>query len=204
MQTQLRFQSGLPIKANPVSWFRFFLIFRNDIRKDVRSQQLWREIRERGFPGTSKQVIRWVQQTKAGGPLRPPALLTPKQLVWVLLNDREQLKSTEQAFLEFVCQDMVVQRAYSQSQSFRSMVRERQAERFQDWLSAAEKSTITELKHFASGLRQDTSAIFSALKENWSNAQTEGQNTRLKLLKRQMYGRAKLDLLRQRVLYRTL
>lgn len=166
------------------------------------SQQLWREIHEQGFPGTSKQVIRWVQQAKAGGPLRPPSLLPPKQLVWVFLKDREQLDNTEQAILEFVCQDPVVPQAYTLSQSFRRMVRERQAEKLQEWLTTAEVSTITELNHFARGMRQDNSAIFSALKENWSNGQTEGQNTRLKLLKRQMYGRAKLDLLRQRVLYR--
>jgi transposase len=145
-----------------------------------------------------------VQQAKAGGPFRPPTLLPPKQLVWVFLKDREQLENTEQAFLEFVCQDPVVQQAYCLSQSFRRMVRERQSEKLPEWLTSAEKSSMPEMNHFASSMRQDYLAIFSALRENWSNGQTEGQNTRLKLLKRQMYGRAKLDLLRQRVLYRSL
>lgn len=125
-----------------------------------------------------------MQQAKAGGPLRPPSLLPPKQLVWIFLKDREQLEKTEQPFLEFVCQDPVVQQAYCLSQSFRQVVRERQTEKFQEWLITAENSPITELKHFASGMRHDYSAIVSALTENWSNGQTEGQNTRLKLLKR--------------------
>jgi transposase len=53
------------------------------------------------------------------------------------------------------------------------------------------------------GLRRDLSAVRAALTSEWSNGQTEGQVNRLKLIKRQMYGRAKLDLLRQRVLHRT-
>ena len=198
-----------PERAAPQSQSRILVPFLPYLQKRfsegcTNSQQLWREIHEQGFPGTSKQVIRWVQQAKNGGPLRPPSLLPPKQLVWVLLKDRDQLKTTEQAFLEFVCQDSVIQETYSLAQSVRSMVRERQAEKFQEWLTAAEKCPITEFRQFASGMRQDAAAIFSALKEKWSNGQTEGQNTRLKFLKRQMYGRANLDLLRQRVLYRTL
>jgi transposase len=52
---------------------------------------------------------------------------------------------------------------------------------------------------FASGIAQDTAAVKAALTEPWSNGQTEGQNTKLKLVKRQMYGRANLDLLRARL-----
>ena len=53
---------------------------------------------------------------------------------------------------------------------------------------------------FASGIAQDHAAVQAALIEPWSNGQTEGQNTKLKLVKRQMYGRASLDLLRARLI----
>jgi len=53
---------------------------------------------------------------------------------------------------------------------------------------------------FVSGIVQDHAAVKAALSEPWSNGQTEGQNTKLKSAKRQMYGRAKLDLLRARLL----
>ena len=56
------------------------------------------------------------------------------------------------------------------------------------------------LAPFVSGIVSDQAAVQAALKEPWSNGQTEGQNTKLKLVKRQMYGRAKLDLLRARLL----
>ena len=53
---------------------------------------------------------------------------------------------------------------------------------------------------FANGLRADEPAVSAALAEPWSNGPTEGHITKLKLVKRQMYGRAKLDLLRARLL----
>ena len=56
------------------------------------------------------------------------------------------------------------------------------------------------MKSFANGLERDQAAVEAAIKLLWSNAQVEGQVHRLKLLKRQMYGRAKFDLLRARVL----
>ncbi len=56
------------------------------------------------------------------------------------------------------------------------------------------------MRSFADGLRQDEAAVRAALELPWSNGQTEGQITRLKSVKRQMFGRAKLDLLRARVL----
>ena len=169
----------------------------------INSQQLWREIQEQGFKGTSRQVIRWVQQTKAGGTTRAPSLWAPKQLVWVLFKDKDQLKDIEPAFLEYVLQHETTQRAYSLVQEFRRMVHERKSDLLDEWIITAEKSQIVELRNFANNIRLDYQAVRAGLTEEWSNGQTEGQNTRLKLLKRQMYGRAKLDLLRQRVLYRS-
>ena len=65
------------------------------------------------------------------------------------------------------------------------------------WLQDAAASLLAS---FVNGLRADESAVAAALVEPWSNGQTEGQITKLKLVKRQMYGRAKLDLLRARLI----
>ena len=59
---------------------------------------------------------------------------------------------------------------------------------------------IVQGQSFALGLRQDYAAVHAALAHSWSNGQTEGQVNRLKFIKRRMYGRAKFDLLRLRVL----
>ncbi len=68
------------------------------------------------------------------------------------------------------------------------------------WLTAVIESKIPELNGFARSLSRDKDAVLAALSLPWSNGQVEGQVNRLKLIKRQMYGRAKFDLLRLRVL----
>ena len=80
---------------------------------------------------------------------------------------------------------------------FRAMIRQRKSADLRPWLQDAASSLLAS---FANGLQADESAVAAALLEPWSNGQTEGQITKLKLVKRQMYGRAKLDLLRARLL----
>ncbi|HEX9608050.1 MAG TPA: transposase, partial [Gemmatimonadaceae bacterium] len=81
--------------------------------------------------------------------------------------------------------------------SFQAMIRQRKSADLSSWLQDAAASLLAS---FVNGLRADESAVAAALVEPWSNGQTEGQITKLKLVKRQMYGRAKLDLLRARLI----
>jgi transposase len=80
---------------------------------------------------------------------------------------------------------------------FQAMIRQRKSADLRPWLQDAVSNLLAS---FANGLHADESAVAAALLEPWSNGQTEGQITKLKLVKRQMYGRAKLDLLRARLL----
>jgi transposase len=80
---------------------------------------------------------------------------------------------------------------------FDTMIKNREPGLLDDWLAAARS---TELASFAQGLERDGDAVRAALVEPWSTSPVEGQINRLKMLKRQMYGRAKYDLLRSRVL----
>ncbi len=82
------------------------------------------------------------------------------------------------------------------------MIREQTVGKLDSWLSSCSKSGIEGFDTFAAGLRQDYAAVRAALSEPWSNGQAEGQINRLKMIKRQMYGRASFNLLRKRVLYR--
>jgi transposase len=87
-------------------------------------------------------------------------------------------------------------------QDFFQMVRDRRADLLDRWMArVAEPGIAVELQRFVNGLRSDLSGVRAAFSLPWSNGQTEGQVNRLKLIKRQMFGRAKFDLLRQRVLY---
>lgn len=80
---------------------------------------------------------------------------------------------------------------------FQAMTRQRKSDDLGVWLQDAASSLLAS---FVNGLRADESPVAAALIEPWSNGQTEGQITKLKLVKHQMYGRAKLDLLRARLL----
>jgi transposase len=85
--------------------------------------------------------------------------------------------------------------------NFQSMVKESRADLFDDWLKQVAASRIEDLQNWAQGLRADEAAVRNALSSEWSNCQVEGQVNRLKMIKHQMYGRAKFDLLRACVLH---
>src|SRR3954469_22927795 len=91
-------------------------------------------------------------------------------------------------------------RAIELAEAFAALVRERAPERLNPWLQAAQDGPVPALRRFAKRLQADGDAVRAAVTLGWSNGQTEGQINRLKTLKRQMYGRAGLDLLERRFL----
>lgn len=91
-------------------------------------------------------------------------------------------------------------KSYELGQTFITMLQARQANELDEWLCAAQASGIDELKSLARGLEQDKAAVRAGLTSRWSQGAIEGTINKLKLLKRQMYGRASFALLRKRVL----
>ena len=91
-------------------------------------------------------------------------------------------------------------KAIELAEAFAALVRERAPERLEPWLQAAQDGPVTALRRIARRLQADGDAVRAAATLEWSNGQTEGQINRLKTLKRQMYGRAGLDLLERRFL----
>jgi transposase len=193
------------------------------------ASQLWREIREQGYPGVRKQVARWVHQHRSEpaptGPKKyrhsseargqtaeesattaagatAPALAAPRRLVWLLLRRSAEFDAEESATFSRIQQHAEVARAIELAREFQAMVRQRRPELLDEWLAACLESGILELQSFATGLQHEYASIRAALSEPWSTGQVEGQITRVKLAKRQMYGRAKFDLLKQQVLQR--
>jgi transposase len=90
--------------------------------------------------------------------------------------------------------------AFGLTERFLQLVRERQADALDAWLEDAVATGLPEFRTFVNGLQRDKAAIVAAVFLPYSNGQTEGQITKLKLLKRSMYGRASFELLRRRVL----
>jgi transposase len=112
--------------------------------------------------------------------------------------EREEQQLVER--LEQVCPE--IQAAYSLARSFIRMVKTHDHAAFGDWITEATQLGVDELQRFAASLERDGAAVRAALSLPYSNGQVEGQVNRLKLIKRMAYGRAKFDVLRQRVLAR--
>ena len=112
-----------------------------------------------------------------------------------------RLQEREQSYLEALLFDHPkLQEIYKLTQTFQTLISQKNPEALDAWLTEAEQCGIKKLQNFAWGLRQDYQAVKAALSSEWSNGQVEGQVNRLKSIKHQMYGRANFDLLRLRVL----
>lgn len=194
------------------------------------ARALWRELRDIGFPGTWAQIRRWLSQRRSApakntprryraaqpAPAPPdaesgaPALPSPRQLAWYLTRPREGLTDEETSAITRLEQDPDATAVAALVRRFAELVRgcgissnavvRAPIATFKSWLNDALKSGVPAVTTFAVGLQQDAAAVKAALTKPWSNGQTEGQVNKLKLLKRQTFGRAKFDLLRRRVL----
>ena len=100
-------------------------------------------------------------------------------------------------------QNSALAKAIELSQDFAKLLRQRQPEKLDSWLERAAQSALKAFERFAAGLREDYKAVKAGMTLPWSNGPVEGHINRLKMLKRQMFGRANIDLLRLRVLYAT-
>jgi transposase len=173
--------------------------------------RLFREIRLQGYQHSARTVSLFLKRLSdqeppsvpEAAPRRPVTTRVPsaRSVACLLIWRKDRLADEDRAYLQRLCdQEPTVARAYELAQEFVTMARERTGQGFDAWLTRATTSEIPELDRFARGLTDDRAAVEAGLCQEWSNGQTEGQVNKLKLLKRQMYGRANFDLLRRRVL----
>jgi transposase len=154
---------------------------------------LYHELQARGYPATQGPVAAWLRARRLQAGEDPRLVHTNLPLT--------KLTEEELALLGHLRQDAVVDQFYELAQAFRQMVTQRLVEQLDDWLKAAANSSLKTVRYFGKFLQDEYSFIRAALEHEWSNGQTEGQINRLKFIKRQMYGRASFELLRQKVLY---
>jgi transposase len=170
--------------------------------------QLLREVREQGYAQGDRTVYRFLRQVErelaagaAAGTPRP-AVPSPRHVATLLVQRPARLSDEERAYVQRLGEQTPgIATAYTLTQDFAAMVRDRQGQQLDGWLTQAKDSGLKELAAYARSLETDYAAVKAGLLMPWSNGQTEGQVNKLKLVKRQMYGRAKFDLLRVRVLH---
>ena len=172
------------------------------------ARQLYEEIQAQGFSGTVRIVQRFVQALRDKpekmtlAPATGADRFSSKTATWLFIRDPNQLTTQKQAELELICQrSETARKTYALTQQFMGMLRLRRGQDFEIWLSAVEASSIPQLRRFAQGLLKDKNAVVAGLTLSYSNGPIEAQVHKLKLVKRSMYGRAKLPLLRQRLLH---
>ena len=136
--------------------------------------------------------------------LRPSSLLDafdPRKIAWLYIAQPETLTQEQHLLLTAITDKVgVAKQGYLFAQQFMAMIHTHRSPLLPLWLHALDLSAIPEFKRFADGIRRDWDAVSAALNSSENNGRTEGMVNRLKMVKRSMYGRAGLPLLRQRLI----
>jgi transposase len=163
--------------------------------------ELWRRLTARGFRGSLRVVTEWAtrrrraEKADAENLQRIPSARTIARLMTIGRDGLSKAETVTVAALEAGVPALVEARELIDS--FQAMIRHKTAAALTPWIERARTSLVAS---FVRGVANDEAAVRAAIALPWSNGQTEGQITRLKLVKRQMYGRGKLDLLQARLI----
>jgi transposase len=180
--------------------------------------QLFHELQARGYAGSYRRVTAYVSRIRQAQGIPPrrqgrrqplPVVaepvaqpLTPRRATWLVLRREEKRTEAEaQQLAQLHAQSAAVAEAIDLAQDFALLVRQRQPTQLDPWLQRATTSTLEALQRFAQGLRDDYEAVKAGVTLPWSTSPVEGHINRLKMVKRQMFGRARLDLLRRRFVF---
>ncbi len=164
---------------------------------------LWRAMKAIGFTGSLRVVTEWATRKRkdkgtATREKRPSKTPSARRIARMMTIERDTLSKAVArtvAIIGVAVPDLTSARDLLDR--FHRLIQHRKDKRLDEWLGDARLGLMAS---FASGIAQDQAAVKAVLTEPWSNDQTEGQNTKLKLVKRQMYERANLDLLRARLI----
>ncbi|MDV3002976.1 MAG: ISL3 family transposase ISAcma23 (plasmid) [Chroococcopsis gigantea SAG 12.99] len=186
------------------------------------TKRLFEEIQELGYSLSYDTVARYTRRLRysQGIPLRQrlvkekkslPIVSEPSKRIFtpgrardlVLRRDETRDAEGERLLNRLKAANPELKEAIELAQDFASIVRQRQPEKFDVWLDRARKSTVSLFRRFAAGLDSDYKAVKAGITLETNNGPVEGHVNRLKMLKRQMYGRAGLDLLTRRFLLNT-
>ena len=161
---------------------------------------LWRQLKDPGFRGSLRVVGEWASRRRRADKMEnglghAPAARTIARLLTIGRDTLTKAETVTVGAIETGVPLLVEAREVIAA--FQGMVRRKCIEELDPWLERARHTLVAS---FVNGVLRDKAAVSAAIVSPWSNGQTEGQITKLKLVKRQMYGRGKLDLLEARVI----
>lgn len=186
------------------------------------AKRLFEEIQKYGYTGSYATVARFTHELRPVIPKVCPAReslndlpgrgpapakpmtkqksLTPRRAAWLVMRKAENLQLEEEQMLTQLSEHCDLAEAITLAQSFLLMVRKRLPQHLDRWLEQAQQSSFTAFQRFAKGILDDYEAVKAGMTFEVSNGPVEGQNNKLKMFKRQMFGRAGLDLLSKRLI----
>ena len=162
---------------------------------------LWEEVTARGFRGSYQTVRAYICPKRTSAQPVQPRPPSPRTVAGWILRHPDNLPEADQLQLKTVlarCPELDALTGHVRS--FAQMLTQREGERLSQWLEEVRRDDLPGLHTLAAGLERDLDAVIAGLTLPWSSGAVEGHVNRIKMLKRQMYGRAGFDLLRKRVL----
>ena len=201
-----------PEKSPKICLITPYLPFLNKkIRAGLTKVELWQEVVKLGYKGGYRGFCHIMCQYYPEG-IEGKAVInskpnylkqySPRRLSYLLIKKKDKQTDADNQFFQHLYESAPsIKQSVKLTLEYCEMIREKKGDQFDDWLTRAENSDMTQIVNFAAGIRSDYEAVKNACTIEWSNGQVEGQVNRLKMIKRQMYGRAGFQLLRKRVIH---
>ena len=180
--------------------FKAYLQGRHD-EGVVDTTVLYEEIRARGYRGTLRTLQRFMVKVRDVDRIPPPPVPAARRITAWIMRPDDKLSDADRLGLKDArarCADLDA--LTKLAHGFNELVRQRRGTELEAWINQAIQGRFPEVRGFARGLLSDFDAVTNGLTQHWSSGPVEGHVNRVKMIKRQMFGRAKLDLLRKRVL----
>jgi transposase len=165
--------------------------------------QLFTEIQAQGYSGSKRSARRYLQPLRAAltTPVIPPPPPTVREVTRWITSHPDHLTGNETARISQIkARSVQLSATAGHVTAFAEMMTGRHGERLPAWLAAVDLDDLPHLHSFTRGIRRDQAAVTNGLTLAHSSGAVEGNVCRIKALKRQMFGRANLDLLRKRIL----
>lgn len=163
--------------------------------------ELWRRLKGQGFQGSLRVVTEWATRQRLAENVSDQKLQkipAARSIAMLMTTKRDHLTRAETVTVAAIEHGVpMLADARVLVDRFHAMIRKKAEIELEPWIDESKRSLIAS---FATGIANDKGAVHAAITQPWSNGQVEAQITKLKLVKRQMYGRAKLDLLQARLI----
>ncbi|MFF0142753.1 ISL3 family transposase [Streptomyces sp. NPDC005227] len=168
------------------------------------ARRLFEEIAERGYPGKEQIVRKYVHRLRLAFPHQNPPRRKPSVrdvTGWITRHPDRLDADDAQRLKEILARVPALAATVRHVRAFAELMNDRRGRQLKEWISQVRADQVPALNTFANGLLQDLDAVVAGLSLSYSSGAVEGHNNKIKMLKRQMFGRANFDLLRLRVLH---